>query len=83
MRVAKSRAAALAAALSAIALTGCATGGGSGQVLPPANFAENGADAPRDNYIIGAMDEITVFVWRNQELGVRTQVRPDGRITTP
>jgi polysaccharide export outer membrane protein len=82
MRVAKSWAA-LAATVSAIALTGCASGGRSGHVLPPANFAENGTDAPRDNYIIGAMDELTVFVWRNQELGVRTQVRPDGRITTP
>ena len=81
MRVAKSWAA-LAATIS-IALTGCATGGRSGHVLPPANFAENGAGQHRDNYIIGAMDELTVFVWRNQELGVRTQVRPDGRITTP
>ena len=82
MRVAKSWAA-LAATVSAIALSGCASGSRSGHVLPPANFAENGANVPRDNYIIGAMDEITVFVWRNQELGVGTQVRPDGRITTP
>jgi polysaccharide biosynthesis/export protein len=82
MRVAKSWTA-LAATVSVIALTGCASGGRSGHVLPPANFAENGTDTPRENYIIGAMDELTVFVWRNQELGVRTQVRPDGRITTP
>ena len=37
----------------------------------------------RENYIIGALDEITVFVWRNPELGANVQVRPDGRITTP
>jgi polysaccharide export outer membrane protein len=26
---------------------------------------------------------VTVFVWRNPELGAKVQVRPDGRITTP
>jgi polysaccharide export outer membrane protein len=29
------------------------------------------------------MDELTIFVWRNAELGANVQVRPDGRITTP
>ncbi len=33
--------------------------------------------------MIGALDELTVFVWRNPELGAKVQVRPDGRITTP
>ncbi|MEH6662624.1 MAG: XrtA/PEP-CTERM system exopolysaccharide export protein, partial [Parasphingorhabdus sp.] len=28
-------------------------------------------------------DELTIFVWRNPELGAKVQVRPDGRITTP
>ncbi|HEX8256632.1 MAG TPA: XrtA/PEP-CTERM system exopolysaccharide export protein, partial [Allosphingosinicella sp.] len=36
-----------------------------------------------DKYIIGPLDELTVFVWRNPELGAKVQVRPDGRITTP
>jgi polysaccharide biosynthesis/export protein len=67
--------------MSALALAGCATGR-SGQSLPPANLAEN-TDQVSENYIIGALDELTVFVWRNPELGARTQVRPDGRITTP
>src|SRR5690349_16508966 len=74
---------ALAATASVIALSGCATAGRSGQTLPAANMAENGTDQVSENYIIGALDEITVFVWRNQELGARVQVRPDGRITTP
>ncbi len=75
----------LAATVSALALTGCATGGGrTGHVLPPADFVANGNDNQvSENYIIGALDEITVFVWRNPELGARVQVRPDGRITTP
>jgi polysaccharide export outer membrane protein len=29
------------------------------------------------------MDELTIHVWRNPELGAKVQVRPDGRITTP
>jgi polysaccharide export outer membrane protein len=67
----------------AVALAGCAsTGGTPGDTLPAANFVGN-ADQVGENYQIGALDEITVFVWRNPELGARVQVRPDGRITTP
>jgi polysaccharide export outer membrane protein len=33
--------------------------------------------------VIGPLDELTIFVWRNPELGAKVQVRPDGRITTP
>ena len=74
----------LAATASAVALSGCATGSRSGHVLPPAEVVPNGNDTQvSENYIIGALDEITIFVWRNQELGAHTQVRPDGRITTP
>ncbi|MEA3029966.1 MAG: polysaccharide biosynthesis/export protein [Sphingomonadales bacterium] len=74
----------LAATVSALALTGCATGGHSGRSLPAADFVANGNENQvSENYIIGALDEITVFVWRNQELGANVQVRPDGRITTP
>ncbi len=34
-------------------------------------------------YVIGAGDELTVFVWGNPELSVSVPVKPDGRITTP
>ena len=33
--------------------------------------------------MIGPLDDLTIFVWRNPELGANVQVRPDGRITTP
>jgi polysaccharide export outer membrane protein len=70
-------------AISAVALlAGCASYGGSGKTLPSATFGAN-EEAPRENYIIGPLDELTVFVWRNPELGAKVQVRPDGRITTP
>lgn len=65
-----------------LALAGCATGGSGGASLPPASFAAAESE-PGENYIIGPLDELTVFVWRNPELGAKVQVRPDGRITTP
>jgi polysaccharide export outer membrane protein len=69
------------AALASLALTGCA-GSGSGPQLPPASFVAL-QEGPGEEYVIGPLDELTVFVWRNPELGAKVQVRPDGRITTP
>tara|TARA_R110002096_G_scaffold176109_6_gene352170 strand:+ start:734 stop:1261 length:528 start_codon:yes stop_codon:yes gene_type:complete len=40
-------------------------------------------EGPGEEYVIGPLDELTIFVWRNPELGAKVQVRPDGRITTP
>lgn len=34
-------------------------------------------------YLIGAGDELNVFVWRNSEISATIPVRPDGRISTP
>jgi len=34
-------------------------------------------------YLIGAGDQLNVFVWRNAEISVTIPVRPDGRISTP
>lgn len=68
------------AGVSALALTGCMAG--SGRELPPASFVSE-TQGPGEEYIIGPMDKLTIFVWRNPELGAEIQVRPDGRITTP
>lgn len=71
----------LGMSLAALALTGCA-GQSGGPQLPPAAFvAEN--EGPGEEYVIGPLDSLTIFVWRNPELGAKVQVRPDGRITTP
>jgi len=70
----------LGVSLAAMALTGCAVG--SGQQLPSAGFVA-AQEGPGEDYIIGPLDELTIFVWRNPELGAKVQVRPDGRITTP
>jgi polysaccharide export outer membrane protein len=68
-------------ALASLGLTGCASSG-SGPQLPPASFVSL-QEGPGEEYVIGPLDELTVFVWRNPELGAKVQVRPDGRITTP
>ena len=67
-------------AAAGLALSGCAGGGGA--QLPPASFVSL-QEGPGEDYIIGPLDELTIFVWRNPELGAQVQVRPDGRITTP
>ncbi|MBH1993115.1 MAG: polysaccharide export protein [Sphingomonadaceae bacterium] len=72
----------IGASLPAVALSGCAAGGGSGAQLPPASFVST-QEGPGEEYIIGPLDDLTIFVWRNPELGAKVQVRPDGRITTP
>jgi polysaccharide export outer membrane protein len=72
----------LALGAGALALGGCGTARTTGNRLPAASFVgESNQVSP--NYIIGPLDELTVFVWRNPELGAKVQVRPDGRITTP
>jgi polysaccharide export outer membrane protein len=73
---------ALALGVGAAAISGCATAKGSGNVLPPASFVSSD-DTVGEKYIIGPLDQLNIFVWRNQELGGKVQVRPDGMITTP
>ena len=68
------------ATLGALAQSGCATTGG--EQLPPASFVAM-EEGPGEDYVIGPLDELTIYVWRNPELGANVQVRPDGRITTP
>ena len=70
-----------ASALAALALAGCASGGG--ERLPPATMVPL-QEGPGEEYVIGPQDELTIHVWRNPELGAeKIRVRPDGRITTP
>jgi polysaccharide export outer membrane protein len=71
----------LGTACLSLLLTGCA-GGGMGRNCrrPRSSRLQEG---PGEEYVIGPLDELTIFVWRNPELGASVQVRPDGRITTP
>ncbi|MEW4466798.1 XrtA/PEP-CTERM system exopolysaccharide export protein [Parasphingorhabdus sp. JC815] len=71
----------IGAGLLSILLAGCSSTA-SAPELPPASFVSE-QQGPGEEYVIGPLDELTIFVWRNPELGAKVQVRPDGRITTP
>jgi polysaccharide export outer membrane protein len=84
MRVLKSSRLVLGLAAASTALAGCAGGGHpSGNSLPSASFVSTDDGVGDEKYIIGALDQLNVNVWRNPELSAKVQVRPDGRITTP
>jgi polysaccharide export outer membrane protein len=82
MRASHTSKLALALGVSAAALSGCASTGSTGNVLPAANFVGS-SDSVSERYIIGALDQLTINVWRNPDLSAKVQVRPDGMITTP
>jgi polysaccharide biosynthesis/export protein len=64
---------ALLTALSVL-LTGCAS------TNPPAPSEPVSSNS---QYVIGPGDQLSIVVWRNQELSTVVPVRPDGRISTP
>jgi polysaccharide export outer membrane protein len=72
----------LAISAASVALGGCASSGTPATQLPAASFV-SAKEGPGEDYLIGPLDQLTIFVWRNPELGAKVQVRPDGRITTP
>ena len=63
-------------------LAACASSSGRRPELPPASYVAN-KELPGEEYVIGPLDQLNIFVWRNPELSAKVQVRPDGRITTP
>lgn len=70
-----------AASIAVVALSSCSGGGGRPE-LPSTNFVAS-REGPGEEYVIGPLDSLQIFVWRNPELSAKVQVRPDGRITTP
>jgi polysaccharide export outer membrane protein len=63
--------------VACLALAGC----GSSQGEPPPINASN---PPVDSdYVIGPLDNLQIFVWRNPEVSTTVPVRPDGRISMP
>ena len=71
----------LTASLASTALAGCMSARPAAE-LPPAAFVAS-KEQPGEEYVIGPLDSLQIFVWRNPELSAKVQVRPDGRITTP
>lgn len=72
---------ALLPVIAAVTLSGC-MGGGNRPELPSTTFVAS-REGPGEAYVIGPLDSLQIFVWRNPELSAKVQVRPDGRITTP
>ena len=72
----------LVGALAATTLTACSAGTGARPNLPAASYVAT-KEQPGEEYVIGPLDQLNIFVWRNPELSAKVQVRPDGRITTP
>jgi polysaccharide biosynthesis/export protein len=60
-------------------LAGCS----GGPTLPSASSGETGGAAPSAPYLIGAGDQLAIFVWRNPELSTTVTVRPDGSVSIP
>ena len=63
------------AATAALGLAGCQT--------VPTDPEFLAVDPTSWEYVIGAMDGVNIFVWRNPEVSQSVTVRPDGRISTP
>ena len=82
MRASNTMKLALALGGAALSLAGCSGSGSTGNRLPPASFVASD-DSTAEKYVIGPLDSLTIFVWRNSELGGKVQVRPDGMINTP
>ncbi len=61
---------------AALILSACAT-------PPQLSGAAPGTLNSAPEYIIGAQDQLSVFVWQNPDLSVTVSVRPDGKISTP
>ena len=73
----------LAFAASFLALSACAGGTSGLSELPQAKVVSSDENETTPEYLIGPLDQLQIFVWRNPELSTSVTVRPDGRITTP
>ncbi len=62
-----------------LVITSCSRHDGT---LPSAPFVSPN-EGPGPNYLIGPLDSLNIFVWRNPELSVAITVRPDGRLSIP
>ncbi len=51
--------------------------------MPEAASSAGEVASTSPNYIIGPLDSLQIFVWRNPELTTSVTVRPDGRVTVP
>lgn len=63
---------------TALTLTACTT-----STAPPPASAHESTPQYTDEYRIGVGDNLSINVWRNEDLSVDVPVRPDGKISAP
>jgi len=66
--------------ICAMVLASC--GASNSNLLPSAQFVPVN-EGPGPQYIVGPLDNLQIFVWRNPELTTSVTVRPDGRFSVP
>jgi polysaccharide biosynthesis/export protein len=66
-----------------LSLSACSTFQGEAANKLPAAQSVAANEGPSADYLIGPLDQLNIFVWRNPELSTNVRVRPDGRITVP
>ena len=66
--------------ICAVVLASCGTS--NSNTLPSAQFVPV-EEGPGPQYIVGPLDSLQIFVWRNPELTTTVTVRPDGRFSVP
>jgi len=69
--------------LICVGLVAACAGSDKAPQLPAAATGVAANETLGDSYIIGPLDSLQIFVWRNPELSTTVSVRPDGRITVP
>jgi len=71
--------------LSTVVVSGCSSPTGrTADVLTAADVSAKGSEAVSEDYLIGAGDSLSVFVYRNPDLSeAGVAVRPDGRMSVP
>ena len=47
------------------------------------NYLPDSEPVISTDYLIGPLDQLEIFVWRNPELSANVTVRPDGKISSP
>jgi len=66
--------------IGALILASC--GSSNDNRLPSAQFVPV-EEGPGPQYVVGPLDSLQIFVWRNPELTTSVTVRPDGRFSVP
>lgn len=69
--------------IAALVLSACARNDNMAAAPSPEQPVQTASAATAGDYVIGPLDTLSIFVWRNPELSTSAPVRPDGYISIP